>query len=59
MSYPKRLHIFKKWAKAMEEGATVDSPHYHGTKKGPMTRRPFRKRKKRLKRRRRKRTQDA
>lgn len=37
MSYPTKLHLFKKWAKAMEEGATVDKPDYG--KKGKMTRR--------------------
>lgn len=29
--YPRQLRLFKAWAKAMEEGATVDSPHYRGT----------------------------
>lgn len=36
MSYPTKLHLFRKWAKAMEEGATVDRPDYG--KKGKTTR---------------------
>lgn len=28
MSYPKRLGDFRKWAKAMEEGAVMDRPEY-------------------------------
>lgn len=36
MSYPTKLHLFRKWAKAMEEGATVDRPDYG--KKGRTTR---------------------
>jgi len=28
MSYPRTLKLFKAWAKAMEEGATVDKPNY-------------------------------
>lgn len=35
MSYPKRLKDFKAWAKAMEEGATVDRPSYGKTLNGP------------------------
>jgi len=31
MSYPTKLKLFKAWAKAMEEGATVDRPNYGKT----------------------------
>lgn len=31
MSYPKQLRLFKAWARAMEEGATVGNPSYRGT----------------------------
>lgn len=31
MSFPRQLRLFKAWAKAMEEGATVDKPSYRGT----------------------------
>lgn len=37
MSYPTKLHLFKKWAKAMEEGATVSTPKYPGTSKTTST----------------------
>lgn len=37
MSYPTKLHLFKKWAKAMEEGATVGQPKYPGTAKPTRT----------------------
>lgn len=35
MSYPTKLKLFKAWAKAMEEGATVDKPNYGKTSHGP------------------------
>jgi len=41
MSFPKQLRLFKAWAKAMEEGATVDRPSYRGTSTG---RRPAKRR---------------
>lgn len=28
MSYPTRLDLFRAWAKAMEQGATVKTPNY-------------------------------
>lgn len=28
MSFPTRLDLFRKWAKAMEQGAKVDKPNY-------------------------------
>ena len=37
MKYPQRLDLFKAWAKAMEEGATVDKPHYRGTTSNQVT----------------------
>jgi len=44
MSYPKDVKRFKQWARAMEEGATVDKPNY-GKKLGRATK--FRKRRRR------------
>jgi len=32
MSYPKRLGAFRKWSKAMEEGAVMDRPEYPKTR---------------------------
>jgi len=43
-SYPSRLKEFKKWAKAMEEGAKVGNPAY-----GASSRKPRRSSKKRFK----------
>lgn len=28
MSHPRQLKLFRKWARAMEEGAIVDKPDY-------------------------------
>jgi len=28
MSFPRKLKLFRAWARAMEEGATVDAPDY-------------------------------
>jgi len=33
VSYPKQAKLFKKWADAMLQGATVDQPSYGSTKK--------------------------
>lgn len=52
MSFPRRKDLFTAWSKAMVEGATVDKPNYHGTKKNTPKRKS---RKLSLKRRRRKR----
>jgi len=30
--YPRRKDKFVQWSKAMVEGATIDKPHYPGTK---------------------------
>jgi len=55
--YPTKLKLFKAWAKAMEEGATVDRPNYgkshtRGFRMKRRTRRwPRKLRKRRLKRR--------
>jgi len=51
MSYPTRLKLFKAWAKAMEEGATVDKPDY-GKNAGTTKRTPKFRMKSRRKRRR-------
>jgi len=34
MTYPKQLKLFKAWAKAMEQGSTVDKPSYGKTRTG-------------------------
>lgn len=31
MGHPSKLRLFKLWARAMEDGATVDKPSYRGT----------------------------
>jgi len=36
MSYPTKLKLFKAWAKAMEDGATVDKPNYGKTLSGSL-----------------------
>ena len=48
MSYPTRLDLFRKWSRAMEQGAKVDKPNYSpaSTTKS----RPTRKRRMRRKR---------
>jgi len=33
VSYPKQAKLFKKWADAMLQGATVDQPSYGSIKK--------------------------
>jgi len=62
MSYPKQLRLFKAWARAMEEGATVDRPSYRGTSTKNRRKRPSGAstlpRRKRRKRRTRAKTQD-
>lgn len=41
--FPKRLDLFRKWAKAMEQGATVDKPNYSpATQTGRTMNRPKR-----------------
>lgn len=50
--YPKQLKLFKAWARAMEEGSTVDKPNYGKSRTAisKMTRprkRPGRKRRRR------------
>lgn len=48
--YPKRKDKFVAWSRAMVEGATVDKPHYPGTRKPSPKRRKnsaMRKRRKR------------
>jgi len=53
MSYPTRLDLFKKWSRAMEQGATVDKPNYSpATPSGSTMTRPKR-RARRLRRKRR------
>jgi len=47
--YPKSVKLFRPWAQAMVEGATVDKPNY-----GKKTSSPSRTRKRRRKRRRKK-----
>jgi len=42
--YPTKLKLFKAWAKAMEEGATVDRPNYGKTSAGPSVKQRLRKR---------------
>lgn len=32
MSFPKRMDLFRKWFKAMMEGAIVDKPNYSPAK---------------------------
>jgi len=56
MSYPSRLKLFKAWAKAMEQGATVGKPDYSmrgkrkfHVKRRKKTRRPRRTRRARQK----------
>lgn len=51
MSYPRRLRLFKQWAKAMEQGATVDNPDYSRAKSGNSNRRKRRIHRKRRRRR--------
>ena len=45
MSYPKRLDLFKKWAQAMVNGATVGKENYSPAAKTSRRRRPKPKRK--------------
>lgn len=47
MSYPTRLKLFKSWAKAMEQGATVDKPDYGKTLTGSKKKQLRKKRRKR------------
>lgn len=57
-TYPKRLKLFKKWARAMEQGATVDNPDYSTARAQPKTSSKQR-RKKQLPRRKRRRRSTA
>jgi len=48
MTHPKDVKRFKAWAKAMEEGATVDKPNYgKGLGRAKLTKRRRRRRRKR------------
>lgn len=45
-TYPKKLKLFKAWAKAMEQGATVGEPSYTQThaRRKPLRRAALRRR---------------
>lgn len=48
--YPRRKDKFVMWSKAMVEGATIDKPHYPGTKNPTRAMRTTRRKKRRKKR---------